>query len=139
VPAAPAKAPPANDRPAGRAPVDEARLAGAWQVYLDTVADPSRQSLLATLHKRRPRLEDGLTVVLDVDNEVQAADLRDERQALLDFLRRRLDNGLLQIRTNVPSPGERKDEAYTPAEKFRKMAERNPALDKLKKEFDLDF
>ncbi len=120
-------------------PVTAGKLEEVWRGYCDTVLDPHRRNLVATLSKRKPRLEGKHRVVFEVDNDVQQKEIHSGRKELLGYLQEILANTHLRLDLVVLPPEKRTDDAYTPAEKFKKMAEQNPALDKLKKQFDLDL
>ena len=70
-------------------------------------------------------------------NDVQEKYLREEKPVLLAHLRRELNDPVLQLEvvkeTVVVRP------RYTKLDKFTIMAERNPALLKLKADLDLDL
>ena len=60
------------------------------------------------------------------------------RSKLLNFLREKLNNYGLKIIVTVNETIEKKF-AYTPLEKFNKMKEINPLVEKLRQTFELDM
>ena len=60
-----------------------------------------------------------------------------EKQGLLNYLRSELNNYEIDLSIEVIE-GEINRYAYTPREKYEKLREKNPLLDSLRKEFDLD-
>lgn len=54
-------------------------------------------------------------------------------------MKKGLQNGQITISTRVVEETELKETAYTPAEKFNKMAEKNPDLNQLRSQFDLEL
>jgi DNA polymerase-3 subunit gamma/tau len=54
-------------------------------------------------------------------------------------MKRGLNNGKITIQSRVVEENELKETAYTPAEKFNKMAEKNPDLNQLRSQFDLEL
>ena len=78
------------------------------------------------------------TILIELNNEVQKEMLIVIKQDMLDTLRTILNNKNTQLDITVSeNVGEVK--AYKPADKFRLMAEKNPALLEFKKRFDLDI
>ena len=60
------------------------------------------------------------------------------RPKLLNFLREKLNNYGIKIIVTLNETVEKKF-AYTPQEKFNKMKEMNPLLEKLRQTFELDL
>ncbi len=80
----------------------------------------------------------GNTIVIELNNEVQKEMLTNLKQDMLDELRQLISNKQMQLEIKVSAiQGEIK--AYKPSDKFKQMAEKNPALLELKKRFDLDI
>jgi DNA polymerase-3 subunit gamma/tau len=95
------------------------------------------KQLYATLTSSHIQLK-GETVSVELNNEVQREMLTNIKQDMLDELRRLLSNKKTQLEIKVSEiAGEIK--AYKPTDKFKLMAEKNPALLELKKRFDLDI
>lgn len=114
-------------------------LLGAWTSYAKKLESDRRWNLLSTMSKRNPALKENFLVEFAVDNDSQVAELNLEKKDLLDFLRKQLLNSHIQLTFIVIEKKDTPDEAYTAAEKFKKMAEKNPALNKLQRAFDLEF
>ncbi|MBE0648529.1 MAG: DNA polymerase III subunit gamma/tau [Bacteroidales bacterium] len=94
--------------------------------------------LATTLTSRKPSLKEEWTIEFEVDNRILEEELNQKRSELLEFLRRTLDNYQITLQTRIQENAvERKP--YTDKEKFEKMAEKNPALNKLKEQLDLDI
>ncbi|MFI5220336.1 MAG: DNA polymerase III subunit gamma/tau [Bacteroidia bacterium] len=117
----------------------EDELFSAWNEYAAKVNDASRKHLYSTLNKRKPVLKNDFSIEFTVDHKVQADDLIAERNVLLPFLKNKLGNQKITFVPVIIEAKDKTDEAYTPSEKFNKMAEKNPALNVLKKKFDLEF
>ena len=56
----------------------------------------------------------------------------------MKFLRKQLNNYSIELKITVNDEIAKKF-AYTPEEKYQKLREINPAIDLLRKEFDLDL
>ena len=61
-----------------------------------------------------------------------------EQGPLLDYLKQNLANHSITLHITVNEEIVKKY-AFTPEEKYQKLKEKNPAIELLRKEFDLDF
>jgi DNA polymerase-3 subunit gamma/tau len=98
-----------------------------------------RRQLAATLNKHQPVVLEDNIIEIAVDNPIQAGEIQENRQELLGYLKQKLMNGGIELRSRVTENGEGTFTAYTPAEKFSKMAEKNPDLNQLRQQFDLEL
>ena len=83
-----------------------------------------------------PVLE-GTTIKLQLPNESSKVDFDNNKNDLLGYLRGHLHNHDVSIEVQVNEIVESRY-AFTPQEKFEKLKSINPALELLKKTFDLD-
>ena len=117
--------------------VNPALLQTVWREYAQRCKQQGRNSLHATLVAREPAVAGPGRITFAIVNEVQENYLREEKPELLGFLRRQLgDPGLdLEVIKEevVVKP------RYTALDRFRLLAEKNPALITLKNEVDLDL
>jgi DNA polymerase-3 subunit gamma/tau len=91
-----------------------------------------------TLTSHMPVLKEDYVIELTLDNKVQDKEIGDRKLDILSFLRKELNNYSIQLQTVInKNPDAAKP--FTPQEKFKKMAEKNPAIKKLKNEFDLEI
>lgn len=117
--------------------LSQERVNEAVKQFAEEKSKEGLRQLYATLTSSQILLE-GQTVVIMLSNEVQRTMLTDIKQDMLDELRRLLTNRQTQLEIKVSElMGEVK--AYKPQDKFKAMAEKNPALNELKKRFDLDI
>ena len=77
-------------------------------------------------------------IKLLLQNETQKEQLMAMKQDFVDTVRRDLQNQLLYLEVDI-SHIETKTKAYKPADIFKAMTEKNPALMELKKRFDLEI
>jgi DNA polymerase-3 subunit gamma/tau len=88
--------------------------------------------------KRKPVLHADKTVTLDVDNAVQESDWNSEGADIHGYLRKELNNSSITIKLNVLKTKEDR-KPYTSMEKFKRMAEKNPSIEKFRKQLNLDI
>jgi DNA polymerase-3 subunit gamma/tau len=117
--------------------LSQQRVDEAMKTFAEEKSKEGQKQLYATLTSSKIILEDK-TVVIMLSNEVQREMLTTIKQDMLDELRNLLVNKQTQLEIKVSElMGEVK--AYKPQDKFKVLAEKNPALNELKKRFDLDI
>ncbi|MCX6243677.1 MAG: DNA polymerase III subunit gamma/tau [Bacteroidetes bacterium] len=113
------------------------QLETAW----DTFSESLRQEmphLSTTLKKHRPVLKEDFLIEFCVDNKILAEELERKRNELLGFLITQLNNNQIHLQIIVPDhPVGVKP--YTDREKFARMAEKNPAVQELREQMDLEI
>lgn len=108
---------------------------GKWNELAEKMKAESRITIYTIMTANAPRLK-GNTIEIDVENGVQADQLKEGKIDLLNFLRVQLDNFALDIETfEIEQSVIRK--AYTSQEKYQVMATKNPSLESLRKTFNL--
>ena len=80
---------------------------------------------------------DGTTIKLELPNEGSKVDFDNSKTELLGYLRGKLHNHDIVIDVHVNEVTETKY-AFTPLEKYEKLKAINPAMELLRKTFDLD-
>ncbi|MES2132175.1 MAG: hypothetical protein V4506_07475 [Bacteroidota bacterium] len=113
------------------------RVSEAVKQFAEEKSKMGNKQLYATLTSSHISLQES-TIVIMLNNEVQREMLTNIKQDMLDELRNILVNKQTQLDIKVSEiQGEVK--AYKPQDKFKLMADKNPALLELKKRFDLDI
>jgi DNA polymerase-3 subunit gamma/tau len=115
----------------------EAELLGVWKEYAEEIKEKDLD-IYTTLTRHSPKLIDKSTINLKLDNKAQEHEITDIKVDLLGFIRHRLNNYEVDLKTYIEKGSEEKG-LYTSADKFKKMAQKNPALEELKKKLDLDL
>ena len=110
-----------------------------WMNFAETRKKEGKMGLYTTLTKTTPVLSNDFFVEFHLDSEVQKMELQNETQSLLDFLRKELNNGSIQLKLHVSAFENQKISQLTSRERFFQMAEKNPDLHLFKEEFDLDI
>lgn len=96
------------------------------------------QNLLTSLTKHKPELLDNFQIDFTVDNKIQKKEIEDRLLEFLPEIRQELNNFKIQLNIHVV-PQTSSYKPYTSKEKFKKMAEKNPALTKLKDQLNLEI
>ncbi|MBL7913766.1 MAG: DNA polymerase III subunit gamma/tau [Bacteroidia bacterium] len=129
----------AEEQFSGTRPIDAEEMFKVWKAFADKNHAEGRKQLAVALNKHQPILKDETHIEIPVDNAIQAEEIQGTKVELLAWMKKGLQNGQITISTRVVEETELKDTAYTPAEKFNKMAEKNPDLNQLRSQFDLEL
>jgi len=114
----------------------EEDLVNAWKDYTEKLKRKGEKILASIFESQTPTLENK-TIHLTFPNETMKMDLEREENRLMAFLKANLRNTHIQLTIHVDEATSRKY-AFTPQEKYEKLKEANPLLDKLRATFDLD-
>jgi DNA polymerase III subunit gamma/tau len=115
--------------------IDELKL--AWETLIKDLERRRKFSEYVILN--REFTLNGTTIHLEVDNEIQIDLLTTTlRTEALNFLRKELHNSTIHLEV-VVSEQENTTLIYTQADKFKYLAEKNPALLELKSVLGLDY
>lgn len=125
-----------SNKPADKFGVDD--LMNKWNSYANKIKNEGKTNLHATLTKHKPELKANYVIELMIDNAVQEEVLSTEKMDLMDYLRAELNNYQIQLKT-VLAKTESGNALYTTRDKFEKLAEKNPSLNKLKDLLNLDL
>ncbi|MBV1924810.1 MAG: DNA polymerase III subunit gamma/tau [Flavobacteriaceae bacterium] len=109
----------------------------AWNDYTKKVEKEGKFNLLSHLTMGVPRLE-GSLIHLEFPNSTIKVEVERAKYELMQFLRKALNNYEIDLAIEVNETAIKKY-AYTTQEKFEKLMEKNPLIDTLRKEFDLDI
>lgn len=120
-----------------RTPFTQDELKDAWKKYYFQLQGFGERSIAAILASDEPKLQEDFTIVFSLPNDLMKSQLEKGKPKLLRFLREKLNNYGIQINVIVNETVEKKF-AYTPQEKYDKLKEKNPLIEKLKSTFGLD-
>jgi len=118
-------------------PFTQEDLNTAWKEYVAGLKS-EMPHLYNSLAGYIPVLKDGFNIEISLENKLLETDLFQKKGEMLGFLRSKLDNYQLNLTAKVEE-NSRELKPYTDKEKFDKMAAKNPALQKLREELDLEI
>ena len=121
-----------------RTPFTHEELKDAWKKYYFKLQELGERSIAAILASGEPQLRKPFTIIFSLPNDLMKSQLERGKSKLTRFLREKLNNYGIQIEVIVNETVEKKF-AYTPQEKYDKLKEKNPLLEKLKNTFGLDL
>ncbi len=109
-----------------------------WADFVKKLDEDGRKILASNLHTDVPKLQDDSVIWIEMPNSTMKKEIEREQFDLMEHLRQKLNNHLIELRITVNEETAKKF-AFTPEEKYQKLREKNPAIDILRKEFDLDL
>ena len=118
-------------------PFEEEALIEAWKEYTQQVEKAGKHILFSHLTMGEPRIEGELIHLIFPNNTIRL-EVEREQGELLGFIKKKLNNYNIDISIEVNEEVAKKY-AYTTREKFDKLNQKNPLLDKLRQTFDLDL
>ena len=108
-----------------------------WKKYIQILEKQGDKMLASILNATQPQLTD-TEVHLVLPNQMMLEEVRKNQVHVLNYLRNKLQNYLLNFRLELDETQE-KAFVYTPQEKYAKLREINPLLDHLRKSLHLDL
>lgn len=106
-----------------------------WNAFADGLKQTNRITLYTIMTANPPRLN-GVMIEVDVENGVQMDELKLGKIDILNYLRVKLQNFSLDL-TGIQVEVTKVRKPYTSAEKYQAMVSKNPALETLRKAFNL--
>ncbi|MDD4970509.1 MAG: DNA polymerase III subunit gamma/tau [Paludibacter sp.] len=108
----------------------------AWQQFADTIPEQGR--ITSFIKSTRPNLTSDTTFELIVSNVLQEKELKRLQQDIVEFLQERLHNSTIRMTLKIAEETE-VQRANSPEDRFKIMAEQNPALEKLRNGLGLEI
>jgi DNA polymerase-3 subunit gamma/tau len=109
-----------------------------WQAYVSKLDLEGKKILASNLSSDIPKIKEETTIVIELPNDTMKKEVEREQLGLMNFLKQALHNHHLQLSISVNEETIKKY-AFTPQEKYDKLRAKNPAIDLLRKTFDLDL
>ena len=117
---------------------DEEQMLVFWNTYVEMLENKGKYNLAAILKIDTPKLAENYTIKLEFPNSTNKIEVERQQFDILQFLRKSLSNYEISLDISVNETLEKKY-AYTAKDKYKKLIEKNPALDTLKQTFNLDL
>ena len=107
-----------------------------WADFVDKIDAQGRKIFASNLHADIPKLKDETTIWIEMPNDTMKKEIERDQYDLMNYLKSKLNNHFISLTITVNEETAKKF-AFTPEEKYEKLREKNPAIDLLRKEFDL--
>ena len=115
----------------------EKEMLVVWDEYAKKIEKDGKYNLLSHLTMTAPKLNGNL-IQLEYPNNTIKVEVERAKYELLTYLQKSLKNFEIDLDIIVNETTEKRY-AYTPIEKYEKLKEKNPLIETLRKEFDLDI
>ena len=116
----------------------EKKLQELWKSYVELLNKKGERSIASIIGTDIPTLGANFQISFTVPNKLMRDQFKKGRPKLMNFLREKLNNYGIAIVVLLNEAVEKKF-AYTPDEKYKKLKEKNPLLEKLRQAFELDL
>ena len=116
----------------------EKKLQELWKSYVELLNKKGERSIASIIGTDIPTLGADFKISFTVPNKLMQDQFKKGRPKLMNFLREKLNNYGIAIVVLLNEAVEKKF-AYTPDEKYKKLKEKNPLLEKLRQAFELDL
>ncbi|MEM8847314.1 MAG: DNA polymerase III subunit gamma/tau [Bacteroidota bacterium] len=116
----------------------ESEMRTHWEEFVKQLESKGRKILASNLLTDVPKLKDEHTIWIELPNHTMKKEVEREQGPLMNYLKQKLSNYSITLQITVNEEVAKKY-AFTPEEKYQKLKEKNPAIEMLRKEFDLDF
>ena len=117
-------------------PFTEKELITAWNTFIEKLRKDGKHNLASILAIDTPKVK-GTIIHLEFPNATNKVEVERQQYDLLSYIRKTLSNYDISLSITINEVME-KQYAYTAADKFEKLKEKNPNIDILRKTFDLD-
>jgi DNA polymerase-3 subunit gamma/tau len=118
--------------------IDEIKLDASWKKFVEKLSSkPRLYNALKT--SKLSQIDDFKYELLLANNSLEQT-LENNKSKIIDFMKKELNNQFFDICFRVKELDETNPEnLYTEKDKYKYLLNKNPNLDKLKNDFDLDF
>ena len=132
------KAPEVSEEDLPKDAFTEETMQQHWDDFVDQLENQGKKILASNFQTDVPKLKNETTIWIELPNGTMKKEIEREQSLMMDYLKQKLNNYSLTLHITVNEEVAKKF-AFTPAEKYEKLKEKNPAIEMLRKEFDLDF
>ncbi|SHI43201.1 DNA polymerase-3 subunit gamma/tau [Arenibacter nanhaiticus] len=128
----------ADENQLPKTPFTEKAMQELWTEFVEILDKGGRKILASNLNADLPKLKDNFTLCIELPNDTMKKEVERDKYDLMEFLKLKLNNHFISLEINVNEATAKKF-AFTPEEKYQKLREKNPVIDFLRQEFDLDM
>ncbi len=117
---------------------NETQLHAAWDEHIHRLKNKGEKIVASIMETDMPSLKNETVICLELPAETMKKDLERHQGPLMAFLKKKLKNTFINLEIEVNETVAKKY-AFTNAEKYNKLKEKNPLIEKLRTTFDLDI
>jgi len=124
---------------AGAPPMNPESAKKSVMILSEKFKKSGRHQLASALTMNPFSILENNVVEFVVNNAIQSDEIKGAKNEIIAWLREQVPERCSDISCRIAENSQAGNTAYTPLEKFEKMAEKNPHLQTLKRQFDLDI
>lgn len=113
-------------------------LEAAWDNYANQLKAKGKANLSAAFLNKRPVLKNETVIEFTINNKALEESINEDKMNLLGFLRKELNNYSISLNLLMATT-EEKANLYTATDRYKRLAEKNQNINKLRQAFDLDI
>ncbi len=115
----------------------ESQMQAVWIEY-GKMQDKKGERIIGSMFAMNIPTLDEDCILLELPNQSMKVDMEAAQSGLLQFMFKKLKNYSIELKIIVNEEASKKY-AFTPQDKYEKLREKNPLIDKLRSSFDLDI
>ena len=120
--------------------INEKVLTAYWQAYSDHLSHEENGGYLSSMLGRHiPKVKNYNVFQVDVAHELEYEQFIENKLSILTYLRKAMNIPSLEMDVTISEVLEASNLAYTSRDKYKIMLEKNPALDLLKDQLDMEI
>ena len=109
-----------------------------WNIYASNLEKKGKGNFSSLLTLNEPKVDNGSKIIYNLPSKSSKKELVEIKEDLLFFLKKSLKNDFLELKFEINSEIN-KEYFLTPIEKYKKLKEINPTIEKFKNDLKLDF
>ena len=125
-----------DDSKLPNSPIVKEEMQKHWAIFVDQIEREGRKILASNLNADIPKLKSDNTLWIQLPNATMKKEIERDQYDLVEYLKQKLNNHYIKLEITVNVETEKKY-VFTPEDKYKKLQEKNPLIDLLRKEFDL--
>ncbi len=114
------------------------QLESVWERYANDLKEKGKTNLSTNLLNKKPVLTEGSIIEFTINNKAIEETINEDKLNFLGFLRKELSNYSIQLNLILIAADD-KTTLYTATDRYKRLAEKNPAINKFRQKFDLDI
>ncbi len=114
------------------------QLESVWETYANDLKEKGKTNLSTNLLNKKPVLTEGSIIEFTINNKAIEETINEDKLNFLGFLRKELSNYSIQLNLILIAADD-KTNLYTATDRYKRLAEKNPAINKFRQKFDLDI
>jgi len=119
-------------------PFTEEKMIEVWNAYVEKIDKKGEKIMASLLATDVPKLKNDTTISIELPNATMKIEIERAQYPLLEFVRSELNNYDVSLEIEVNELTTKKY-AFTTRDKYEKLKEINPLVERLRRDFDLEI